>query len=585
MSGRLARSRTPCVRCGNVTASGAEQGLCFRCWLDQRQQASVPIPPRGRARTSCPTCGSTDSPPFRDGRCKSCRDADGSKRNVRPDSMPTRWAKAWDACQSCGTTTIPHMSKGLCRTCYERARQAALKQQRPAIDRPRGALTAILTAEWLNEQYGTRQRSLEDIAQEVGCSRSNVLHTLRRKEVPIRSGSQARGAAAQAGKVKRATYDPEFFAHWSAEMAWVLGVIYTDGNLGSDDERTGPCLSVAQAQPELLEKVLALMKSDATVSRREQSIPRSTRTTTIYNFRISRRELHAQLVALGVTPNKSLTLRWPAVPAPYVRDFIRGCWDGDGSVSRSGGKPVASYVTGSRQFIDGMVEALDSLGLPHRTVRVRRPEGIGRHLSYTIGFTGRDQCAALAQVLYEGVPPTAYLERKYCVFTRGAHGLVDVSPPVDSRFENERIRPFLLKEVQAARQLVHVCRYVFQVGVTGRYLSADQRSGFDCHDREMIRYLRPAERFLLSGNQPSALFGGTPGVRRAELAHYYLKRLRAVTDQFVTASGEILADLQTRKRLPVALRVSYDLLNTQIREMHRVHDAALAEQVRPPDST
>ena len=68
----------------------------------------------------------------------------------------------------------------------------------------------------------------------------------------------------------RALTDPPA---WSAELAWLLGVIATDGNLG--------------------------------------------------------------LVSLGLTPRKSLTLGALAVPDELFPDFFRGCIDGDSSASAS----------------------------------------------------------------------------------------------------------------------------------------------------------------------------------------------------------------------------------------------------------
>src|SRR5574337_297818 len=38
------------------------------------------------------------------------------------------------------------------------------------------------------------------------------------------------------------------------------------------------------------------------------------------------------LVAHGCIPQKSLFVKFPNVPQKYVRDFIRGCIDGDGSI-------------------------------------------------------------------------------------------------------------------------------------------------------------------------------------------------------------------------------------------------------------
>ena len=56
----------------------------------------------------------------------------------------------------------------------------------------------------------------------------------------------------------RRIVDEDFFKQWTPKMAWVLGLIYTDGCLvephGSVKGRA--CTLLAQKEPELIEKVL-----------------------------------------------------------------------------------------------------------------------------------------------------------------------------------------------------------------------------------------------------------------------------------------------------------------------------------------
>ena len=52
----------------------------------------------------------------------------------------------------------------------------------------------------------------------------------------------------------------------------------------------------------------------------------------LYQFNISNEKIYDDVVSLGLTPNKSLTMQFPNMPNEFIRHFIRGCWDGDGSV-------------------------------------------------------------------------------------------------------------------------------------------------------------------------------------------------------------------------------------------------------------
>lgn len=69
-------------------------------------------------------------------------------------------------------------------------------------------------------------------------------------------------------------------------------------------------------------------------------------------FRIHNTKLVRQIINLGCFPRKSLTLKFPTfdiVPEQYMSHFIRGYFDGDGSVSE--GKNVKVNFTGNTEFI------------------------------------------------------------------------------------------------------------------------------------------------------------------------------------------------------------------------------------------
>jgi len=59
---------------------------------------------------------------------------------------------------------------------------------------------------------------------------------------------------------------------------------------------------------------------------------------------------------------KCHTLQWPNVPDEYVRHFLRGAVDGDGSwFKRKEGLWDFAYTTSSQEFIDGLVQNVERL--------------------------------------------------------------------------------------------------------------------------------------------------------------------------------------------------------------------------------
>jgi TPR repeat protein len=431
-----------------------------------------------------------------------------------------RWAIGYDKCKSCGTVEFKHVAKGLCTPCYSAAAETRLKSH---ITRKRGRpLLISITKENLQQKYDSGL-SLTDIARQYNCTRQYVHKLLRRYSLTSRTQSEARNLSLQQGKIsftsethlpdttitlKHRHFHESFFKTWTPAMAWVLGVIYTDGCLHASPRPKGQSksakfgklrlrelvelancgdataqfylaamyehgsrvpqdfaqaikwytvaaeggdegaavardelsrimspvqiadarqqaqewvpqdkqakmvqwrLSIGQKEPELLEKVRAQMGSNALISFNEKrGVAGALYTLTIVNATVS-----ADLRQLGVTPRKSLTITFPPMPPPLVRDFIRGCWDGDGSVywSEAPPRPSASFISGSKVFVQDLVKHLVGLGLPDRTIHIRNPAKSSEHRSYSFRFTGRD-CVLLYHVLYDNVDERMCLSRK-----------------------------------------------------------------------------------------------------------------------------------------------------------------------------
>ena len=339
-----------------------------------------------------------------------------------------QWANDHERCRHCGTTDRRHRAKGLCGRCYNETLNQ--KHKRPDAYRGcrRGGLTRTVSEQTLRELYIDQQMSLQEIADRFGCTRVMILYLMKRHRVPRRSHSEARRLAQRDGKVKYTrrltsgevivvkprctTINEYFFRGWSPEMAYVLGVFYSDGCLFKSPAGYYSA-TISQKEPELLEKCLALMDCDAPLQFKRNNSPAGG----LYAFTVNDQGTCRNLIALGVHPRKSLTLQFPNAPFGVLRHFIRGCWDGDGSICKTGrtrGCWNASYVSGSEQFIRGMRDCLVAHGMPRARITGRRDN---RGLSFR--YYGA-RCAKLFQILYDGVPATQYLRRKYDRFSRAA---------------------------------------------------------------------------------------------------------------------------------------------------------------------
>jgi predicted DNA-binding protein YlxM (UPF0122 family) len=356
--------------------------------------------------------------------------------NINPEKKRCGWARNHNQCIKCGSSDKPHVSRGLCKSCYDKDIEGRHKDN--GRIQSYGESSKLLTVEYLTENYINKNKSLADIAKETNCSRQYIHKKLKEHYIPLRSKCAARDLALTKDKLKferlnddgtsyfvslkKVNVNEAFFSSWSPAMAYVLGVICTDGNLDpgrirepwrSKSSSTIPKISISQKEPELLEKILHLMNCDAKLSFRKEMIYGKIKSGALYQFSISNEKLYDDVVRLGLTPNKSLTMQFPNMPNEFVRHFIRGCWDGDGSVfvDKPSQKMYASFVSGSHDFLEAMVGNLVKAGLPNRTIHRHNHTKTSCYFRFT-GF----QVPMLYHYFYDDVPETEYLERKYNLF-------------------------------------------------------------------------------------------------------------------------------------------------------------------------
>lgn len=116
-----------------------------------------------------------------------------------------------------------------------------------------------------------------------------------------------------------------------------------------------------------------------------------------YVFTIRNVKLYKELLRLGLTPNKSKTIKFPDIPQELVRHFIRGCWDGDGSVyiEKRNNSIAASFISGSLSFINGMLQQLEIACGFTKTIYTHK----GKNPSYYFRLRG-SECEKLYHYLY-----------------------------------------------------------------------------------------------------------------------------------------------------------------------------------------
>ncbi|MEX0917785.1 MAG: LAGLIDADG family homing endonuclease [Candidatus Paceibacterota bacterium] len=114
--------------------------------------------------------------------------------------------------------------------------------------------------------------------------------------------------------------------NWSGPLAYVIGLIAADGNL-SPDGRHISFTSKDSALAKTFKRILCL---DNTIGIKA----RGGSTHKKYHVvQFGSVDFYTFLLSIGLTPAKSKTIGELLIPSQYFPDFLRGCIDGDGSIS------------------------------------------------------------------------------------------------------------------------------------------------------------------------------------------------------------------------------------------------------------
>jgi len=112
-----------------------------------------------------------------------------------------------------------------------------------------------------------------------------------------------------------------FFNTWSPGMAYILGFIFADGCL-VEHKNGYHGLDITSKDLQLLKLIKEQLKAEHKIAKKERG----------YHIQIRNRNIYNNLIKLGLIPRKSKIIEFPKLPKRYFSHFVRGLFDGDGSV-------------------------------------------------------------------------------------------------------------------------------------------------------------------------------------------------------------------------------------------------------------
>lgn len=219
----------------------------------------------------------------------------------------------------------------------------------------------------------------------------------------------------------------DFFKKWSHEMAYVLGFLYADGNIGdsANSSRTN-YISFSSKDRDIIEAIRLAMKSDHSILRRGPrkttfSDGRVVNCKETFCLRIGSRKMYIDLLKLGLVPRKSKVAILPSMPNSYFGSFVRGYFDGDGCVCLRTAigkeKPVIVkqlniiFTSGSKVFLTELNKKLsnDISVNPQRVYESKR--------AYQLKYCTSDSLQ-IFKAMYQSATGGLFLKRKIEIFNK-----------------------------------------------------------------------------------------------------------------------------------------------------------------------
>ncbi len=193
--------------------------------------------------------------------------------------------------------------------------------------------------------------------------------------------------------------------HWNSDIAYVIGLITTDGSLSIDGRHIN-LTSKDIEQIELFARILNLKNKIGT--KKSGYAPQNK----YYQIQFGNVNFYKFLQNIGLTPNKTKILGELYIPDKYFADFLRGHLDGDGCTYsywdprwKSSFMFYMVFVSASKRHLEWIKDKIYSLyGIVGRL-------SVHNKSIYHLRFAKNNSLVLIEKIYHKST--RSYLKRKY----------------------------------------------------------------------------------------------------------------------------------------------------------------------------
>ena len=253
-----------------------------------------------------------------------------------------------------------------------------------------------------NKYYlkGLYPRQIEKM-EDCPCSDTTLERAFKRLNLKIRDNSLAQ---------RKFKVNEDFFEQIDTpEKAWLLGFIAADGNVNPSNNTLN--IVLASEDEEILVKIKSLLDSEHRISRIKA---RGNRQEAVV-LTIGSKKIFQDLNKIGIIPNKTFLYVFPEfLSKELIRHFIRGYFDGDGSIWWSKKRKRMSFSITANYWFNDTLKLILKKELGIKTYSYFRHQDKGNLITQQLYVSGNLQIKKLMNWLYED--STIHLKRKFDKF-------------------------------------------------------------------------------------------------------------------------------------------------------------------------
>lgn len=201
---------------------------------------------------------------------------------------------------------------------------------------------------------------MSSLSREYQTTTYKIKKLLQENGIIIRSRNEQNKYSPQ-NQRKYKINDSYFDVIDEENKAYLLGFLAADGAV---QKRGNIKITLSRVDKEFLEQIKKVLNTDYPI---HDYLTKDGYETSELSFRSS--QIMNELSKYGIVNKKTYSFSFPYnIPKKYYIDFIRGYWDGDGTVCKSGGYVRTSLCSHQKVFLEEVIEILEKLGIPKVTI-------------------------------------------------------------------------------------------------------------------------------------------------------------------------------------------------------------------------